>query len=170
MKRLSWLCAVIALSACSPKGPDKSEGSSKQTLSQFEGIYLDKEEADSLRTTGRVTEKTCERGRVDGYTIGNAYIINSAGEARGYYPQWNIPEGSKAAFTINPDHTVTYHHDAANEMPENLVIRARVTAQDLVIYASFEGKEFTMPYARSNKEEVLKYFDYQEKNCRKKAN
>ncbi len=170
MRHLSWICLLATLSACSPKGPDKAVGAgSVPSPSAYEGIYLDKAEAEALRTTGKITDETCKKSLEDGYTVGNTHIINKAGEARGYYPQWNVIEGSvKPTFTINPDDTVTYNSDSVEEMPTNLAIRASLSNGVLTIKANYEGQEFKMEYARSTKEEVLSYFDYQEKHCKNK--
>lgn len=170
MRNLSWLCLLVSLTACSPKGPDKAVGAgSVPSPSAYEGIYLAKEEAEALRTTGKITEETCARAREEGYTVGNAHIINKAGEARGYYPQWNVIEGTvKPTFTINSDDTVTYNPESTQDMPTNLVIRASLSNGVLMIKASHEGQEFKLEYAQSTKEEVLSYFDYQEKHCKKK--
>lgn len=78
-------------------------------------------------------------------------------------------EGSvKPTFTINPDDTVTYNPESTQDMPTNLVIRALLSNGVLTIQAKYEGQEFKLEYAQSTKEEVLQYFDYQEKHCKKK--
>lgn len=173
MQRLSWLCLLIALSACSPAKnggtSSSSDGVGKLPPSKFAGVYLNKEEALSLRATGKISDKLCAEAREGGYTIGNAVIINDAGEARGYYPQWNTGE-TKVTFTVDLAGNVTYPAEKPEDrVPDDATVKATLVDGMLAIVARYQNETYPVQeFAVSSKDEVLKYFKYQEENCTKK--
>lgn len=86
MKRLALLCLAI-LSAC---GSDKTQDNAPAPGSPFQGLWLQQNNAEELRSTGRL-DSICAELRSDPAVIINTRLIDAAGIAYAYYPRFGRP-------------------------------------------------------------------------------
>ncbi len=132
--------------------------------SSREGLWLQKDEAEELRATGKV-ESLCEEIKKDRFlVILNARAIEPDGSVYIYTPQLGKVEQLKLG-TLGADGTLAASPFMADQMADATI---NVTATDATLTFNFKRNDFAveMDYLRSNDDEIAKYYAAQEA-CKK---
>lgn len=147
-----WVAAALVLAGCG-----KDSGSEAKGNSPYAGVWMQANEAQELRTTGKI-ESLCPELRKDADTIiVNVRLVDSFGTTFLYVPDEN-PDRMKMGEIANDGN----YKSTMQELGDNGQTRVSMENDQLIFHYRFGKSETKMPYLRSSAGEARAYYAAQE--------
>jgi hypothetical protein len=158
MKKLFILLTCALVTACG----GNSDSHNLATSSPFQGYWLQKDEAEELRATGRM-DSLCPELHRDPAVIINTRLIDAGGSVYAYNPAFGrVAEMLMGSVTNDGAFT-----PPPSRADKHGITKGRASIQDGTLTFTFELKNDLVPrasmsYLRSDEQEIRRYFAAQE--------
>lgn len=164
---IGLLALVISLSACSGSNGGSAadnEGGIDASATGMQGIWMQKNEAEELRSTGTIEYICQEVKKYPTRSIMNVRIVEGNGTTYLYNPKiGKIKELKLGVITPSKGFATSARF---KDQFENAAVKVDIDGDVLSFSYKFGENEMTMDYLRSSEKEARQYFAIQEA-CKK---
>jgi len=166
-KFVGTLVVLFALTACHSSGGSGSSGAGlveQMNLDSQQSIWMQKNEAEELRTTGKI-QSVCEEVKKNPkYKIMNVRLVDSTGATYAYDPKIGKIEELKIG-TLDPSGSF-FLTGFFQEQLGNVAVRVSMSNDVMTFSYFFGSSKISTDYLRSYDEEAGFYYSMQEA-CKK---